>query len=396
MNKFLAVFLCAILSQACNDQGNDTTNVNLNAQDLKYVDTTYTTIDLERIDELSAESFGNKVSTITYIPLEGSNSPVGAINDIVINNKYIVILDRERNKRIFIYDRKGRLMRVINALGHGRGEYLEPSSIEIDNKTGYLCVKDDKQSKFLYYDMNGKFIKDKKTIASIYAIHTGNYVVNQLAAGQTYNRDVNYHIFISEDDSVVYKGFPYHKIQTDFVVSNKFRYNYKNELLFHPVISDTVYHLMPPDSYCAKYVFRNKQSLWNKADEKLYFNEITDLVKKQGYSMISDFHESKEFVFYSIYSFHKDVKQIMNIPYFYDKREHISYHVQNIPNGEIKFFAPLDLLCVYSDWCVAYFNPYTLKMQMGDEYYISEPYLKNIVENASPSSNPVLVFYKLK
>lgn len=396
MQNFLTIVICAILLQACNNRGNDITNVNLNAQDLKYVDTTYTTIDLERIDELSAESLEKKISSILYIPLEDSDSPVGAINDIIINNKYIVILDRERSRRIFVYNRNGRLKRVINALGHGRGEYLEPSSIEIDNKTGYLCVKDDKQSKFLYYDMNGKFIKDKKTIASIYAIHTGDYVINQLAVGQTYNRNANYHIFVSKDDSVVYKGFPYHNIQTDYVVSNKFRYNYKNELLFHPVISDTVYHLMPPDRYCAKYVFRNKHSLWNKADERLDFNKITDLVKEQGYSMISDFHESKDFIFYSIYSFHKEVGRIMNIPYIYDKREQISYHVQNIPNGEIKLFVPLDLLCVYDDWCVAYFNPYTLKMQMEDKYYINEPHLKKIVENACPSSNPVLVFYKLK
>ncbi len=367
-----------------------------NAVDMKEKIEEYKTIDLSCTATMPSNQYADLVKEIKYVPLKMGRIPVGAINDIFINDKYIVLLDGQKSKSIFVYDWLGNVKCIISARGHGRGEYLEPTSVELDAKTGFVCVKDDRQCKFLYYDMNGKFMKEERTVASVYSMHIGKYVINQLAVGQTYDRDVNFNIALSQKDSVISKGFPYYNIQLDNVMPNKFEFNYKHELLYLPFASDTVYHLLENNNYSVKYVFKNKNSLWKYRNDKLSFDETVKRIKTQSLSRISAFHEAENYIFYSVYCFDKKNNSIMNKHFLYDKVKGLSYQVMDIPKGEIKLFAPMDLLCIHNEWCVGYFNPYVLNRKIGVDYFFSNLQLANIVKNSSLESNPVLVFYKMK
>lgn len=395
MRKYLILIIACFFMLSCNRSLKTRVRGFQNAGNMKEVAGDAKIIDLDRVETMSAEQFASMVVDIRYISLEMGIVPVGAVNDIFINDKYIALLDGQKSKSIFIYDRSGKLVCLVKARGHGRGEYLEPSSVEITTKPELLCVKDDRQGKFLYYDMKGKFVKEENTIASVHALHLGKYVLNQLAVGQTFDKDCNYHLLVSKKDSVISKGLPYSNIQLDNFVSNKFDYNSNGDLLYQPFASDTIYQILG-DSYSPRYIFKNKKSLWKLKDEKLSFKEVTQRIKIQGMNRVSSFHEGKDFIFYSIYSFAKENGSIVNIPYLYDKAKGVSYRVMNIPKGEIKLFAPLDVLCVYGDWCVGLFNPYALKIQMGSDYYVGKNFLGRIIANSSVESNPVLAFYKLR
>lgn len=396
MRLFFVLLTFCSLFVSCDRTTNATTKMFTNAVDMKEQMGEYKTIDLSRTATMTSDQYADLVKEIKYIPLKMGRIPIGAINDIFINNKYIVLLDGQKSKSIFVYDWQGNVKCIISAKGHGRGEYLVSTSVEIETKTGFLCVKDDRQSKFLYYDMNGKFMKEEKTIASVYSMHLGKCVINQLAVGQTYDRNVNFNIALSQKDSVISKGFPYYNIQIENVMPNKFEFNYKHELLYLPFASDSVYCLANNSSYSVKYVFKNKNSLWKYKNEKLSFDETVKKIKTQNLNRISTFHETENYIFYSIYCFDKKHDRIMNKPFLYDKAKDVSYSVLDIPKGEIKLFAPMDLLCVFDKWCVGFFNPYVLKKKMGTDYFFSNIQLANVVKASSLESNPVLVFYKMK
>lgn len=392
---FVFLVVCSVFV-SCDRKTKSITKMYNNAVDMKEEGGVYKIIDLDRTATMTSNQYTDLVKEIRYIPLKMGSIPIGAINDIFINDKYIVLLDAQKSKSIFVYDWQGKVKCIISAKGHGRGEYLEPASVEIDAQTGFLCVKDDRRCKFLYYDMNGKFMKEEKTIASVYSMHLGERVVNQLAVGQTYDREVNFNVAFSQKDSVISKGFPYCSIQLDNIMPNKMEFNYKHELLYFPFASDTIYHILNHNNYIAKYVFKNQRSLWKYKNEKLSFDETVKKVKMQALNRVSSFHETENFIFYSVYYFDKTNNRIMNRPFLYDKVKEKSYNVMDIPKGEVKLFAPMDLLCVYKKWCVGFFYPYVLKRKMGRDYFFKDIQLASIVNSSCGESNPVLVFYKMQ
>lgn len=394
MYKILLLLSC-IFAVSCGNKRNKITNNILSAPDMTECQDTCMVVDIDKVLSISSDSLLNIVKAIKYVPLDMSNEPVGAITDIAISDKYICLLDGQISKSIFIYKKNGQFVNHICAKGHGHGEYILPSSIEYDDSTNLLCVKDDGQSKFLYYDINGKFVKEDKTVSSIYCVHFGESVVNMLAEGQAYDSEINYHLIVSNGDPIAFKGIPYSNIQLDYFVSNKFRNNYAGNLLFHPVASDTVYQINHDYSYCPRFIIKNEKSLWNYKNQRLSLEKKTQLIKDKKLKRVSAFHEGRNYLFYSIYALDSKEQVIKNTPYIYNKDKRQAYRVEGLPPGEIKGFVPLDLLCVYKDWCVSLFNPYNLKMQLGHKYYINEPRLKNIVENSQVTSNPVLVFFKI-
>lgn len=96
---------------------------------------------------------------VEYIPLETTDEFVTMAWAHAIGQKYIIVRNRNRatDGKIFIFDRNGKGLRVINRLGSANEEYTFLLGITLDEENEELFVNDHWRRKILVYDMLGNF-----------------------------------------------------------------------------------------------------------------------------------------------------------------------------------------------------------------------------------------------
>ena len=99
---------------------------------------------------------------VEYIPLETNDDFVnqGWVQDV--GEKFIVVININRDGDIFVYDRKGKALRKINRKGYGGEEYTDIIRITLDEDNGEMFVSDPFKGIILVYDLNGKFKRSFK------------------------------------------------------------------------------------------------------------------------------------------------------------------------------------------------------------------------------------------
>src|SRR5690606_5463619 len=99
------------------------------------------------------------IDTTYYIPLETTaRSVIGQIDELVITEKYIVILDIYQTASIYIFNRQGAFLKKIHRVGEGPGEYTQPTDMVVDEENELILLLHGYPSKVMKYDMNGDFI----------------------------------------------------------------------------------------------------------------------------------------------------------------------------------------------------------------------------------------------
>ena len=94
---------------------------------------------------------------VEYIPLETNNEFVcqGFVEDI--GKEFILVKNDIQNDNgdIYVFDRSGKAVRIINRFGRGGEEYEKHSTIILDEDNQEIFVNS--QRKMMVYDMTGKF-----------------------------------------------------------------------------------------------------------------------------------------------------------------------------------------------------------------------------------------------
>lgn len=255
------------------------------SQSYEKIDSSLVIIDGNQLQVIAYEDIDSILEDIEYIPLK-SEEPIGMITHLMVYRERIYILDAYRNESIYIFDLSGKLIKIISSKGGGPQEYIGLGDMCISRKTNELVVSDRLSLHMLHYTLDGDFIKKTKAIPHSYVEMMGDFSVNVLAYGQSFSNDVNYHVITALEDSVVRKGFIFEPLQKQAVNSRPLSCNYRNELLFKPVLSDTIYQIMNDSSYAVKYVVSRKNSIWSKKGEALRTEEYRNLIKESGYTML--------------------------------------------------------------------------------------------------------------
>jgi hypothetical protein len=103
-------------------------------------------IDPVAVDQPEYESI---VESIEYIPLETKdNALIGEANDLYVSNGKVYI--NSDRKKVLCFDEHGNFLFNIGHVGRGKGEYISPYSISIDN--GLLYVLCQHTGRLLCYD----------------------------------------------------------------------------------------------------------------------------------------------------------------------------------------------------------------------------------------------------
>ena len=99
---------------------------------------------------------------VEYIPLETTDEFVTHGLVEAIGKELILVTNYDEEGDIFIYDRTGKGLRMINRMGRGPEEYASAHSIVLDEENNEIFVHDDAQRKIVVYDLTGKFKRNLK------------------------------------------------------------------------------------------------------------------------------------------------------------------------------------------------------------------------------------------
>src|ERR1700754_5157927 len=120
------------------------------------------TIRVKAPDEFTKANFSDFFSSWKLIPLEtNKESLIGSIDRISVYNNQYYILDRQTNS-ILIFSDSGRFKRRIHNIGQGPGEYIGLMDFALDKKKQELIVHSHRPYRMIYYDLNGKFLREEK------------------------------------------------------------------------------------------------------------------------------------------------------------------------------------------------------------------------------------------
>lgn len=152
----------------------------------KEIFTTDSQLELKKIelDQMPVNSFNSLFTLEAYVVLKTPfDSPIGEVSKVILADNKIFVLDKAQDC-IFIFDKSGNHLNLIQNKGRGPTEYISLDDISWDKNTNVLSAIDRGGKRFFYYTENGTYLShtklDFKPFAffdngDYYWFYTGNY-----------------------------------------------------------------------------------------------------------------------------------------------------------------------------------------------------------------------------
>lgn len=154
LTSFLFVCFFGILSISCHKKGSYATLQNINGNEV-------ISCNVDEISDSVDFLLSNMIDECELVKLETSDSSLfGRIHHIAVSENYIVIHSYDQVP-VKLFDRKGKFIRNIGAIGHGPGEYNALYGIQIDEPNNRIYLTPFAGvNKLVVYDIMGKYIQD--------------------------------------------------------------------------------------------------------------------------------------------------------------------------------------------------------------------------------------------
>ena len=397
MNKHISILVTLVLGFSCTgkkqaspevDQQEIQLVVSDNVGNIPRVESDYTEIDATDMKALSYTEFIDEfIDDVHFVQLS-SDELIGNITKLQIFEDRIYVLDSFSAKKVFIFDRQGKLLKVIDDQGGGPKEYCQLGDMYINEDTRELIIAD-LRGKYVHYNLNGEWLRSTSVISESYY----DYPMGQDSAFNFMVYD--YSLVLSKGSEVLKKAFPVYPIQRQVAGRDPFAKTGLGELLYIPLCCDTVYQLNRDLTYRAKYFVKLKNSVWKHRDEELSYQEHTDLIIKGCTELGNAIFENEKFFAFTMNE--RDDNLIKVQACFYNKEKKKTFYLdiekpfdrnQVLKKGMFSIGNPI---CLYGDYFVTSFIPVPIK---ENAHLANEEYLK-IMNAGTDDTNPALVFYKL-
>ncbi|MDR2569285.1 MAG: 6-bladed beta-propeller [Oscillospiraceae bacterium] len=228
------------------------------------------------------------IDDLDYIILEEKeNSYYGHSSKVRVFRNRIYIADLMFAQSLFIYSKEGKHISTIGTnKGRGPLEFLSLTNFEIDYENNQLLVLDNRGSKFMVYDLDGKFIKriDSEIPVTTAALLPNGYIIHAKSSFEyKVSGQSNSCIFITDDNKKVIKeGFEYDDNKNLAIRnSNWFNSRLDGGISFAPKFRDTIYRTYF-DSIVPKYAIdygRNKALSQKQIQKLTSSSELNELTK---------------------------------------------------------------------------------------------------------------------
>ena len=401
MKKIISfIFIQFIILYSCNSN-NEKTNFKISSiESLKPIRINY--------DNIKPLNLTDIFKSISYIHLETSDdNMIGVIKKIIFSKNRIFIYDN--NNKIFIFNKNGKLVNIIYENGRGPGEYVAFKDLVLNKYNNEIIIFEPVLFKFLYYDINGNFLREKRfeQYISKFFITENFYLFysdNSSNIGNTIK--VNDNLIITTKNLKYYSSFfPISKSKAGFASYGIQPFSeFDNKLSFLMPYTDTVFFISP-DSVTPRFYFdfgkhktpydifesvKSNTSIHERM--KATINKINNFIK-QGYAFEPrSFMETGYCIFFNFtyytfkYAFYsKRSSQLFITDKFINDIDHTPYSapVAATDSGFISILEPADLIEHYK--------------KIKDKYPAKElRTIKQLVDSITEFDNPILVFAKTK
>jgi hypothetical protein len=325
-----------------------------------------------------------------FVPL-GTNKEflITRIEKIFFTENEIIVTDRG-GESIFVFDRKGNCKYKVQESGKGPGEYSNMTDALYDEKKKQLEVLDNLGKKILYYSLMGEFLYEKqipdyyKLAGSRFYKNKGIYYFDRVQGASKDGRRIS--LYDEKQMGFMRSFLPIPKQMVNFrYVYHHAIDTYKNTVYYLPDMDDKIYKFSP-DSIIPVYEldYPGKTKIDQNGPERLIkFISYQSYMNSHGhiFNLSHLFINDRYIAFSYQYKLHP-----WPLGLFYSKR-----------TGKFKAF----------EWLRSSNNPdiglSTIIKGMAGEYYVmdipssSNKFLPEAIrKNLTDSSNPVLLFFKLK
>jgi hypothetical protein len=364
-------------------------------------DSLTTVINHENAEILRFEDFNAKIKNIHYIPFF-SKQPIGSVERLIIYDKYVIVLDAFKSECVFIFDISGNLINVIKNKGGGPKEYHGLSDISIHKEDSHIVLNDRLAPYLLYFTLDGQFVKKTRSTPCFRFEVFGDKIINLLGFAQSFSLDIheNYNVGVSINDSILYKGLPYYPLQVQAVDCRGLWYNHKDELLYQPQLSDSVYQFVNDSTLYVKYVVAQKKDIWEKRNENLSSQEYHTLVKESNYTYLrTPILETEQFLAYRIAN--GIMGHVASTGFWYDKNTKQSFTFGGYRNPEHQPNCVPSPMTVWGNYYVGMFLPDVIesfsKLKKMPGFTFGNEELNHILENdIREDLEFILVMYELQ
>lgn len=267
-----------------------------------------TTIHINPINIKKGNIVLNDIAThIEYIPLETKpNCLIGEIGFFDISSNYIVVFCNKSNA-IYLFKHDGTFVTKIGNEGNGPGEYLglAVTGIFLDENNQWIIIQTRYPQNLLYYDLQGNYIKTKKTdenMNTIQFLHNDHFLVTYVNSNgrvpYIYEmRTLNLSVVSRFGTALPYKlvGAPDEGANT-LIFPTVCYYLYEDKLHVKQTnLNDTLF-AVTKDSYYPKYLINaGKYEITPelRGDFKNFIYRIDNYVK------LNNIFETKEYLLFS-------------------------------------------------------------------------------------------------
>lgn len=375
-----------------------------------------TQIVVHDLNPKSTVSKDSIIDTTFYIPLETTRSSlIGQIDELIITEKYIVVLDIYQTSSIYIFDRMGSFLQKINQIGEGPGEYTQPTDIVMDEENDQILLLHGFPSKVMKYNTEGDFIEEMALpmrFRSFSLLMDGSIVlVNEPGARKYGNPQGHFNeifsklVILNPSGNTIYAGGPINRAYEENIISNINFGIIENQGLvsFQPCFSDTIFRVV---NYQVnpQFIFDFKE---HKVIEKEVAGKTSDEYKEVG--RLNDY--------YRIYGRHSQTDQFLVVTVHAMKQNLLHLVYYNKYNGATMLFHKMHSLnplntaipiptIAYKDYFVSIIGPIEFieaREAMGNvkEGEVDADLLRfaptqHQLEMVDENSNPILCFFKLR
>ena len=357
------------------------------------------TISLEKSDK--PMDLSNSIDEITYLPLETKKeSLIGTVSKVIRFNDKYVVADKKRGK-IFLFDNKGKFISTIGEKGHGPKEYVKLEDIEINKKdTSLVVIGNVSPLRLIYYSLNNSASSEKEyrnLSGQRFSLSSSNSIITHDM--YPFENKLGYGLCIADNKgSIVSRHLCFKKINDVSKIPINVFSHLSDTILFHKYLNDTVYQIINNKISKRYYVYFEKYTM-PQSVKNLFNNDIESFHKESRdyISGIDNFLEIDDFIFFE-FSFKGESytmyfsKQNSIIKCSSTTEDNITDIImQPISVSENEFIAVLDPASL--------FEMKELIMPFGEKFW--KQYCKdiripnNVLESVKPTSNPILVTFKL-
>jgi hypothetical protein len=284
--------------------------------------------------EKSKTNLSSIIKVTELIPLETSKDClIGRVDKILISKNRIYVLDKERAKSVFVFNRKGRFINKIISNGKGPSDILAPTDIIIHPLMNGIMVLDRTLGKINTYNEDCVY---KETLSLKF--HPTHF---ELIGADKFAFATQGEHFLTITDLQGQILSSYFKYEPDFQMVLMWPFStYKNELYFLRYIDNNVYRISEESVEPGIFVDFGKYALTRED----YLNiPLTGMDRLIDRNCMFDLHNIRINKTHLFFKFSFDDKAFMNI---YNKMDGNLFSIAYLDTVDDMFFGGAEIIWI--------------------------------------------------